>query len=105
MHADSEAALGTIGEFSCPSASCNLSAAGISLLQEKCNVDLLPDHIRTMANVEIDALSRFSEGRKMPAALQGVSGNHGAFSRKHLPNLASLAVGIRSMGQRHQGSL
>ncbi len=61
-------------------------------------MDLLLDHIRTMANVEIDALSRFSEGREMPAALQGVSGNHGVFSRKHLPSLASLAIRIRSMG-------
>ena len=73
MHADSEAALGAIGDFSSPSASCNHLAAGISLLLERCNVDLLLDHIRTEADVEADALSRLSEGKKMPAALQGLA--------------------------------
>ena len=72
VHADSKAALGAIGKFSSPSASCNLLAAEICLLLEKCNVNLLLDHIRTEANLEADALSRLSEGKKIPAALNGL---------------------------------
>ena len=72
LQTDSQAAKGALDKLSSASLICNALAAELSLLQEFHSINLLTDHVRTEINLGADALSRLTEGSKVPECLRGI---------------------------------
>ena len=85
----SQAAKGALDKHSGASLICNALAAELSLLQEFHTINLLTDHIRTEINLEADAISRLTEGRRVPLCLRGIKATP-APQREHVDQVLHL---------------
>lgn len=69
VQSDSSACLGAIRKLCSPSQTVNYIVAEISLRLESLNCNLCFEHYRNEVNLDADALSRLTEGKKVPAHL------------------------------------
>ena len=73
LQMDSESALRVTAKLASPVPTVNAIAAEVALALEEFNLEELQGrHFRNVLNIEADALSRLTEGKKVPGALKGI---------------------------------